>query len=217
MKLRSGGGAHDTGWLRRGRQEDRTQREEQQEHKVGNRTWSKCVTLSVNGGWWMPPRPPLVSQACWPLWNVHSPELLATNILEPSFIQTPTPTFFSYVTQCICVWVNLGKSLSGVFLQKLFGCLNLKFFFSTAVLFLSPLSMWSKTVSSLAVGSDKEKALLPATPTHLMDSSHWSVPRGPPAQACDIVSGSPALWSENSGQTALCDSSPLFTFAGIVL
>ena len=69
-------------------------------------------------------------------------------------------------------------------------------------------------VSPLAVGSDKEKALLPATPTHLMDSSRWSVRRGPPAQACDVVPGSPALRSKNSGEPALCDSSLLFTFAG---
>lgn len=69
---------------------------------------------------------PLVSQACRPartclpqtFWSLHPFKL------QPQL-------FFSCVTQCICVWVNLGKSLNGVFLQKLFGGLNLKnIFFS---------------------------------------------------------------------------------------
>lgn len=142
------------------------------------------------------------------------PDLLATNILESSSIQTPTQLFFSCVTQCICVWVNLENPSNGVFLQKLFGSLNLKNIFSAAVL---SLSLWACEVrwSLLQKGGIRQRELcsqppptLPATPPtswiQATDLSHVG-----PAQACDVVPGSPAcdqktVESQPSATAAYC-------------
>lgn len=126
--------------------------------------------------------------------------------------------FFLRYSVHLCLG-ELGKIPQWCLLAKTLWLLKSeKNFFSTAVL---SFPLWACEVRrSLLWQWDQTKRKLcsqPPRPRHLMDSSHWSVPSGPPAQACDIVPGSPALWSENSGQTALCDSSLLFTFAGIVV
>lgn len=195
MKLRSGGGAHDTGWLRRGRQEDRTQREEQQEHKVGNRTWSKCVTLSVNGGWWMPPGPPPGKPGVLTFVKFSQPRA-ACHKYSGAFIHSNSnPNFFFLRYSVHLCLGELGKIPQWCFLAKTLWLLKSEIFFFQLQFFPFPLWacevrrsllwQWDQTKRKLCSQPPPPTSWIQATDLSRVGPQHRPVTLFQAAQPCD--------------------------------
>lgn len=144
-------------------------------------------SLSVGSGCYIiQPGPSGGSRACWTAWKLSSTELLATNILEFSSIQTPPPTVFFL---CCSVHLCLGKLQKIPFVfsheNSLAGYIW-KYFFSACSSSSFPSKHWSLRVS-LFWRSAQTKRKLCSQPPLLTSWIQAAGPEWAPAQACEVL------------------------------